>query len=98
MTQHDTEQNQEQTPVIELPPLRLFKVHRYSPHDGEVEELLIEAHTVNFNQKGNLLQFGVFTVDPYRGPTEFTRRCFNGWIDYEEELRYQDAPSGLIVN
>lgn len=93
------EQNQQnQEPVIELPPLRLFRVRRYSPCNEAVEEILIEAHTVSFNSAGNLLQFGVVAVDPYRGPTEFIRRCFNGWIDYEEELRYQERPSGIVVN
>jgi hypothetical protein len=71
-----------------IPPTRTFKLRRFQPdvyQDGNIEELLIDAHEVSYNSS-NVLIFTVYRVDPVTGPGAYVVRAFNGWIDYEEVM------------
>lgn len=93
VTDQPAETATEQPPMPTIPPLRTFKVYRweqqkssYNYNTQKLTEYIIEAHSVQSNERANLLQFLVFAIDPVTGPGSFVRRAFNGWDNYEEVL------------
>ena len=75
----------EQPPMPTIPPLRTFRVTRYTTY-GNMEDIIVEAHSVQTNERANLLQFIVCAIDPVAGPGSYVRRAFNGWDSYTEVL------------
>lgn len=88
--------NQRQDGPPQLPPMRNFVVRRPnrnlragSPlNESAIEEIRLAAHAVQFNDRGNILQFVQVVKMPDGALNPMIRRCFyfEPGMDYEEEL------------
>lgn len=68
-----------------IPPTGEFIVRRFNPAlgDGEIEEIRIHAHTVDFLAK-DAVKFSEYYVHPVLGPTQRIVRYFACIEDFEE--------------
>lgn len=83
------ESNQGSNAPPQLPPMRNFVVRRPNPAaPGHVETIEIAAHAVQFNDRGNILQFVQVIKMPDGALNPMIRRCFyfEPGMDYEEVL------------
>ena len=78
---------QENAEKVPIPDLRLFKVRRVKLEalSIEIEEILVEAHTVQYGDAG-LLAFYVIVLEPTAqyGVIQRMHRIFREWLDMEE--------------
>lgn len=91
------EQDEKQGEVVdkfEAPPKRQFLLRRVKIGTQELEEILIEAHSVQFGDDG-ILGFLCIVNDPVLGIRNQMQHVFHDWYDMRE---LNLSPSTLLVH